>query len=59
MATDARGIINEGDEFALHEASAGGGHSRAEQGVSLPGFIGVAFGKGQAQLVGGVLIGQQ
>ena len=58
MATQARGVIDKGDELALYEAFTLL-DAWAEQGVALPGFVGVGFGKGQTFFVGNLVFGRE
>ena len=57
VAAEARGIVDEGDEFALGEATAWQGDAGTEEGVGLPGLVGMAFGEGQAPFVRGFFVG--
>ena len=56
MAADARGVIQEGDEAGLNGQAVGALDIGAVEGVSLPHFIGMGFGKGQTALVVAVAI---
>ena len=55
VAQDARGIVNECNEFGLNGVGADL-QVGTKQGVGLPHFIGVLLGKGQPMLVGDLRI---
>ena len=56
VATDARGIVQEGDEPGLHRRAVDVDIRPVER-VGLPHFIGVGLGEGQPVFVGAVLVG--
>ena len=56
VAADARGVIEEGDEPGLHRRAVELDIRPVER-VGLPHFIGVGFGKGQAEFVGAFRVG--
>ena len=52
------GIVDEGDLSLLWgEATAWQGDAGTEEGVGLPGLVGMAFGEGQAPFVRGFFVG--